>query len=316
MSKFDLVWRSLEERVASKWAPGIVAGLRHAGETESFATGDLAFDSSETMRTDTRFRIASLSKPFAGVLAASMMADGLFGVDDPVDRWLPELANPQVLASPDAPLDHTVPADKPITIRHLLTSTHGLGLSFAGTPLAAAIAGWGTGPIPPDMSPDEYLARIGALPLGYQPGTRWAYHTSCDILGVLLARVAGAPLHEVIRERITGPLGMNSTSFSADSAMLPTAYQATPDGLEVAKSYDGAFSSPPKFESLGGGLLSTVTDHLTFLSALADDRLIPAELRGQMTSDQLTAEQRAGTQGMMPPTRSWGLADIGRHRDQ
>ncbi len=107
MSRFDSVWRSLDERVASRWAPGIVAGIRHRGETEFFATGVRGFDSAEPMRTSTPFRIASLSKPIGGALAVSMIADGLFGLDDSVDRWLPELAHPRVLVSPDAPVDQT-----------------------------------------------------------------------------------------------------------------------------------------------------------------------------------------------------------------
>jgi CubicO group peptidase (beta-lactamase class C family) len=306
MSKFDPVWRSLDTMVASGWAPGIVAGVRHGGETEFYATGVRTFEAPDAMQTSTPFRLASLSKFVGGALAAALIADGLIGLDDPVERWLPELADPRVLASPDAPLDRTVPADRPITVRHLLTLTHGLGFAFAESPVQAAIQGWGTGPFPPQMSADEFMARIGSLPLAYQPGTRWTYHTGSDILAVLLARAAGSPLRDVLKERITDPLGMHSTGFSANHSTLPTAYRPTPDGLVVFDEYDGAFSHPPQFESLGGGLVSTVTDYLAFLSALADDKLLPGELRAQLTADQLTAEQRAGTTGMMDPTVSWG----------
>jgi CubicO group peptidase (beta-lactamase class C family) len=156
------------------------------------------------------------------------------------------------------------------------------------------------------MSADEFMARVGALPLAYQPGTRWIYHTGSDILAVLLARAAGTPLHELLKERITDPLGMRSTGFSANGSTLPTAYRPTPGGLVVFDEYDGAFSHPPQFESLGGGLVSSVTDYLAFLSALADNKLVPADLRAQLTTDQLIAEQRAGTTGMMDPTVSWG----------
>ena len=305
MSKFDRVWRSLEATVASGWAPGIVAGARHDGETEIFATGAYAFDSDRPMQPDTPFRIASLSKMIAGALAASMIADGTIGLDDPVEEWLPELANPRVLVRPDAQLDQTVPAKGPITVRHLLTSTMGHGVSFADTPLAAEVSQFAYGPIPPRMTAHEYLGRLSALPLAHQPGERWMYHTSADILSILITRAAGRPLHEVVNARITGPLGMRSTGFFTD-AQLPTSYRPTPGGLVVFDEYDFGFSRPPQFQSLAGGLVSTVPDFLAFLIALADDTLLPAEIGDQLKSDQLSPGQRIGMTEMAGPTRSWG----------
>ena len=307
MSKFAPVWRSLEDQVASGWAPGIAAGVRHQGETEYFATGSLAFGSSEPMRTDTRFRIASLSKPVGAVVALSMVEDGLFGLDDPVAEWLPEIAEPRVLVAPDAPVDQTVAAERPITVRHLLTMTLGLGAFFTEVPVAKEFAAVGNGPMPQPFSADEYMARLAAVPLAYQPGTRWMYHTGIDVLSVLIGRVAGAPLHAVLKERVTDPLGLAATSFQADGAKLPTSYRPTADGVEVFEEYDRGFTEPPRFESFGGGLVSTVEDYLTFLGALADDRLISRESHEELTRDQLTAEQRAGTTEMAGPAWSWGL---------
>ncbi len=308
MSRFDPVWHSLEHAVASRWAPGIVAGIKQGGQTEFFATGVGTFDSPDLVETGTPFRIASLSKPVGGALAVSLIADGIFGPDDPVERWLPELAHPRVLVRPDAPLDQTVPADKPITVRHLLTLTHGLGALFTESPLSAAMqdAGMAPSPVPPRMSPDEYMARIGKLPLAHQPGTRWMYHTGSDILSVLLVRAAGTSLSDLLKKRITDPLGMRSTGFTPNAANLPTAYRPTPDGIAVFDAYDRAFSQPPEFESIGGGLLSTVPDYLTFLSALSDDTLLSPELRQEMTTDQLTSEQRVGITERIGPGKSWG----------
>ncbi len=308
MANFDPVWRSLEKMVEAKWAPGIVAGIRHGGRTELFATGARTFGTADPIETGTPFRIASLSKPVAGALAVLLIGDGLFGLDDAVERWLPELAHPRVLIDPDGPLDHTVAAEGPITVRHLLTLTHGLGAIFGATPLSAAIqeSGVGPGPFPPAMTADDFMARIGALPLAYQPGSRWSYHTGSDILSVLLARAAGKPLRDLLGERITGPLGMHATGFSVDASTLPTAYIPTSDGTAVFDEYRAAFSQPPQFESLASGLVSTVPDYLAFLTALADDTLLPPALRAQMTSDQLTVEQRTGTNEMIGPTRSWG----------
>jgi CubicO group peptidase (beta-lactamase class C family) len=308
MSQFDAAWRSLEDTVAAKWAPGLVGGVRYAGTSEFFATGTHTFDGTEPMQFETPFRVASLSKLVGGAVALSMVADGRFGLDDEVARWLPELAHPRVLVSPDAPLDQTVPAERPITVRHLLTMTNGMGASFAATPLAQAIqeAGVGPNPITPRMTADEFMARIGALPLAYQPGTRWTYHTGSDLLSVLLARAAGTSLEQLLKERLTGPLGLDATGFSAGSAPLPTPYMPGSDGLVVFEQYADAFAAPPPFETFGGGLVSTVPDYLTFLGALADGTFLPSELQAQMTSDQLTAGQRVGTTEMMGPTVSWG----------
>ena len=302
MTKFDPVWRSLERQVADGRMPGLVAGIRHRGEIEYFATGSLAFDTDEPVRPDTRFRIASLSKPVGAAVVLSMVADGVLGLDDPVARWLPEFAEPRVLVSPAAPLDQTVPADRPITVRHLLTMTFGMGASSAEYPVTKALRALGNG-MPLGFSGDEFMAQLAAIPLAYQPGTQWMYHMGFDVLSVLIGRVAGTPVHAVLKERITDPLGLRSTSFQADGATLPTAYLPT---LEVPEEYDQGFAEPPQFESFSGGLVSTAEDYLTFLGALADDQVIPRELREQMTSDQLTPEQRAGSD-LAGPELSWGF---------
>lgn len=306
---FESVWRSLEQQVAAGWVPGIVAGIRHQGRTEYFATGTLAFDSNEPMRMDTRFRIASLSKPVGAAVALSMVADGLFTLDDPVAPWLPELAEPRVLKTPDGPLDQTVPADKPITVRHLLTMTFGLGAlgeELQEAPIADALGtalGYG---LRRPFDGDGFMARLSSVPLVYQPGTRFMYHSGFDVLSVLIARVAGQPLHAVLEERINGPLGLTSTSFQADGAVLPTAYRMTERGLEAFPEYGEAFAKPPLFESFGGGLVSTVEDHLTFLQAIAEGSLLPADLLRQLTTDQLTDEQRIGI-GSDADRLSWSV---------
>lgn len=307
-AQFEPVWHALREKVESGSVPGMVAGIRHGGTTEYFAAGVRTLGKPEKMGTDTPFRVASLSKPVAGALAASMIADGTLAPDDPADVWLPELAFPRVLTSPDAPLESTVPAVHDITVRHLLTLTHGLGAIFGSTPLAQAMNQSGIAPsaIPPAMTHDEFMHRVGRLPLAHQPGARWSYHTGSDILSVLLARAGRAPLHEILAERITAPLAMLGTGFFGDPAGLPTAYRPGPDGLEVLDAPDGVFSREPAFEGLGGGLVSTVPDYMAFLTALSQDTLVPAEQRRLMTSDQLTATQREGMEGMAGPGVSWG----------
>ena len=305
-SRFDPVWRSIEDAVTSGYTPGMVAGIRSHGETEVFATGLLAVGSPDAMTENTPFRIASLSKIVLGALSASMMSDGLFDLEDPVDTWLPELASPRVLVRPDGPLDETVAAERPITVNHLLTMTHGLGVIFEETPLSAAIAkaGVGASAVPPQLTADEFLARVGELPLLHQPGDRWMYNMGCDILSALLPRIAGETLLELLQKRIFVPAGMTATSFTRTH--LPTEYFGTENGLVENDEIKGVFEREPPFATLAGGLVSTVPDYLRFLSALADGRLIRDDLRAAMTSDQLSSSQRAGADLLLAPNESWG----------
>jgi CubicO group peptidase (beta-lactamase class C family) len=305
-TRFDSVWRALEDSVASGRVPGMVGGIRYRGETEVFATGVLALGSSERMTENTRFRITSLSKLLLGALSTSLLSDGVFGLDDPVAKWAPELANPRVLVRPDGPLDDTVAAHRPITIRDLLTLTHGLGVIFEETPLASAMleSGVAASAIPPQLTADEFLAAVGELPLAHQPGERWMYNMGCDILSALLPRITGQSLLDLLRARIFVPAGMTATSFSGEN--LPTEYTGTPDGLEVHAEIEGIFEKEPPFPTLAGGLVSTVPDYLRFLGALADGVLIPDDLRASMTSDQLTPAQREGTELLLGPEISWG----------
>jgi CubicO group peptidase (beta-lactamase class C family) len=193
-------------------------------------------------------------------------------------------------------------------VRHLLTMTHGLGVIFEDTPLSRAMQQSGIfgGALPPQLSPDDYMARVRELPLAHQPGERWMYNLAADILGVLLARISGGPLHELLAARILEPLGMSATGFQGNAATLPTAYQNTESGLVVFDLPDGVYSKPPLFESFAGGLVSTVPDYFRFLTALEDGRLLPPALKEQMTTDRLTSSQREGTELMLGADASWG----------
>jgi CubicO group peptidase (beta-lactamase class C family) len=160
--------------------------------------------------------------------------DGALSLDDAVAPWLPEAARPPVLAAPDAPLERTVPAQRPITVRDLLAGTSGWGVGTAQTPVRAAMMERGVhpGPLRPQMCGEEFVARIAGLPLAFQPRDGWLYDTGVNLLGVLLTRATGRPLSELVAERISGPLGMSSTAFwTSDPGRLATAYMPGPDGL-------------------------------------------------------------------------------------
>lgn len=304
----DNVWRSLDERVASGWAPGIVAGVRHRGQTQFYATGTYDFAGeagSVPMTENTPFRIASLSKIVGMALTAQLIGDGLLELDDQIAEWMPELADRRVLRSPDGALDDTVPAEREITVRDLLTFTSGMGLQFESTPYSRELNPFAVGPLPPPFGIHEYLDRIAALPLAHQPGERWMYHTSSDVLGILLSRVSEKPLHELLLGEITGPLGLSHTGFFTEER-LPSQYWVHGEGLEVAAEYDRAFSAEPAFESLGGGLVSTVPEFVSILTAIAEGDIAPAELVRQATTSQLDASQQLGLAELAGPGVGWG----------
>ncbi|MFB9837371.1 serine hydrolase domain-containing protein, partial [Actinoallomurus acaciae] len=261
--------------------PGLVALVHRRGETHVIALGTTEAGGDTPMSRDTIFRIASLTKAITAVAGLILIEECRLRLDDPVDDLLPELADRRVLRRVDGPLDDTVPAERPITVRDLMTFRLGLGVIFAppGTyPIQRALAETGVdnGPDGPSVDPDEWIKRLGTLPLAHQPGTAWMYHTSADVLGVLIARAAGRPLEEFLRERVFAPLGMDDTGYHLPAGKLgrlAAGYAADPEtGALVRRpdARDGAWDRPPAFPSGGGGpgLLSTVDDYLAFCRML------------------------------------------------
>src|SRR5215469_18021653 len=201
--------------------PGIVTGLSRRGESHVDAIGWKALADGDPIERDTIFRIASMTKPITAVAAMILVEECKLRLDDPVDRLLPELAGRKVLKHLDGPLDETVPASRPITVRDLLTFRMGFGIVMAppGTyPIQKATDDLllGQGPPRPQTppAPDEWIRRLGSLPLMHQPGEKWIYHTGSDVLGVLIGRASGQPFETFLHERIFEPLGMKDTAFS------------------------------------------------------------------------------------------------------
>lgn len=303
---------AMAPHVESGYLPGYVAGVHRDGVSEISAAGTLGAGVQDPMRTDTIFRIASLSKPIAGALALGLVQDGTLGLDHEAGSWLPELATPQVLSAPDAALEDTVPARRPILVRDLLTMTAGFGMALGRTPLREAMAASELmpGPFPPPVSHDEFMARLGALPLQAQPGEAWIYHTCADVLGVLLERVTGRSCWALLSERLLQPLGLADTGFYAPHPeRLPTAYWARDGRLEVLDPPDGVFARPPAFEAFGSGLVSTVSDYLAFEVMLADagQQVLSAEMASLLHTNALDDRQRESAQSFLGPGRSWGM---------
>src|SRR5438445_5003328 len=178
--------------------PGLVTLVSRRGEVHVDVIGTQAIGDSPPMRRDTIFRISSMTKPITAAATMILVEECKLRMDEPVDRWLPELAERKVLKRLDGPLDDTVPANRPITVRDLLTFRMGFGQMMAppdAYPIlkAANDLQIGMGPPQPQAmpAPDEWIRRLGALPLMHQPGERWLYNTGSDVLGVLIARASG-----------------------------------------------------------------------------------------------------------------------------
>ncbi|MDP1911045.1 MAG: serine hydrolase domain-containing protein, partial [Hyphomicrobium sp.] len=216
---------TLSRHVADGDVPGLVTLVSRRGETHVEAIGMQAAGGSVPMKRDTIFRISSMTKPITAAAAMILIEECRLRLDEPVDRLLPELAGRRVLKSLEGPLDDTVPAHRPISVRDLLTfrSGHGAVMVWpAKYPIqkAAEAAGVAPGPDLLDISPDEFMKRLGSLPLIHQPGERWLYHTGSDVLGVLIARASGQAFGTFLEERLFGPLGMKDTGFQVPAGKL------------------------------------------------------------------------------------------------
>ncbi|MFF1737392.1 serine hydrolase domain-containing protein [Streptomyces sp. NPDC058247] len=299
----------LARHVESGKIPGLVALFSRGGGTHVEALGTMRHDGGAPMRRDTIFRMASTSKPVAVAAAMVLLDECRLRLDDPVQEWLPELADRQVLKRIDGPLDDTVPARRPITVRDVLTSTFGIGMDMTslGTPIMGVIFEQGLTPnLPEPMpGPDEWLRRLGELPLMHQPGERWQYHIASDLLGVLVARVTGQSYESFLRERIFDPLGMKDTGFHVPADQmdrLPPLYAPDPQTGEFQvwdEAEGGRHSTPPAFQGGGGGLNSTADDYHAYFRMLLNggmhgsERILSRAAVELMTTNRLTLEQQA-----------------------
>jgi CubicO group peptidase (beta-lactamase class C family) len=319
----------LREVMARHIARGDVAGLAWAvarrGSAHLGAAGTLEPGGGAAVKEDSIFRISSMTKPVTAVAALILVEECVLRLDEPVDHFLPELADRRVLVDPEGPLTATVPALRSISLRDLLTFRLGWGMDFAsfgpgGLLAAMAELGLGSGPPAPAgaPAPDEWIRRLGSLPLAYQPGERWLYHTGADVLGVLIARASGQTFESFLRERIFEPLGMHDTGFSvpaADMARFGACYGSDPATGHrfVYDPVDGQWSRPPAFAGGGAGLVSTVPDYLAFAQMLQSGgvhdgrRILSRPFIEAMTTNQLTPEQLEASGPDPSGAQGWGF---------
>jgi CubicO group peptidase (beta-lactamase class C family) len=283
---------------------GFVTLVWRGGEVvqvDTIGRRDIAGD--KPMTRDTIFRIASMTKPITSVAALMLLEEGRLKLDDPITRWAPEFADMKVLKAADGPLDQTGPAERDITIEDLMTHRAGLAYGFTSMGPIAMAHEKALGPaLGTPLTPDEWMKRLGELPLSYQPGARFHYSHATDVLGFIVARIEGKTLDQVLQDRIFGPLGMTDTAFHVPPEKSDRAaklYRINPetDAMEeVAFPY---YPAPPVFAAGGGGLVSTADDYLKFARLMLGKgevdgvRLLKTQTVEMMTADRLTEAQKA-----------------------
>ncbi|WP_225204749.1 serine hydrolase domain-containing protein [Novosphingobium huizhouense] len=262
---------------------------------------------------DSLFRIYSMTKPVTGMAAMMLVGEGRLGLDQPLSDILPAYARMQVLTAPDAPLDQVRPATAPITIRQLLTHTAGLGYTIVQKgPIKQAyeqagivpaqvsrvpVPGLFFGSAAPSLA--EFADRLAALPLVYEPGSRWSYSVSLDLLGRVIEVVAGMPFDTFLAQRIFGPAGMTSTWFTVPQAQahrLTTNYGLLGDAvLPLDPARSSIYLDKPAFPYGGAGLVTSPRDYDRFLTMLANGGRVG---RAQVMDE---AALRLGLSNLLPP---------------
>jgi CubicO group peptidase (beta-lactamase class C family) len=283
---------------------GVVSLIWRDGEIVQVNTiGKRDIANNKPMARDTLFRIMSMTKPVTSFAALMLMEEGKLKLDDPITKWMPEFSNMRVLRRANGPLDETDPSPRDITVEDLLTHRSGLSYAFSASgPIAKAYEDTLGSPLDNPLAPDEWLKRLGTLPLLYPPGQQFHYSHATDVLGFLVGRVAGTSFRDFLMARIFGPLGMKDTDFYVPpskrnrEAGVYQQDQATGALNRVAmKEYD----TPPAYTGGGGGLISTVDDYLTFARMMLNGgelngtRFLKRETVDLMRTNRLTDAQRA-----------------------
>jgi CubicO group peptidase (beta-lactamase class C family) len=310
VKKEEPLQKVLQKSVDEGQLAGAAVVVQRKGETYCATAGWRDIEANSPIKRDTIFRIASMTKPITSVAALMLVDEGLISLDEPISRIAPEFSAMRVLRTPTGPLDDTVEAERPITFDDLLT--HRSGLTYGDphrSPLSAAYRERLGGDIDSEVAPDEWIRRLAELPLIAQPGSAMYYGNSTDLLGLLIARIDGTSLGDMLRRRILGPLGMKDTGFFVPPEKRnrrAAAYGFDETGRLVKRLTWGGVvvEERPKemaYESGAVGLWSTLDDYLSFARLFLRDgevngvRLLRSETLRKMMTNQLTDEQRANS---------------------
>jgi CubicO group peptidase (beta-lactamase class C family) len=297
--------------VAERKVAGMIIGVGVGDAPFDYVSaGGLGWERGGMLTPDSIYRIYSMTKPVTGVLATQLIADGKLGLDQPIADFLPAYREMRVATNPAAGLEST-PAKTPITVRHLLTHTAGLSYHFHPNSAVAKayrtngllpglrVLGREPGDGPHPASLQAFAEAAAALPLVAEPGTTWHYSIALDVLGAVIEKAGGAPFEAQLEARLLGPLGMVDTGFVVppdDMDRLATNYFLQGGGLvPIDVPPKTEYAAPAPYPSGGGGLVSTSSDYLKFLRALADGgrlagrQVIAAEAARMAVSNLLPA---------------------------
>ena len=312
-AQFPKVTAFIEGYVRDRKVPAMLATLGFGQAAPGvIARGTEGFNDRDPVSLDSLFRVYSMTKPVTGMAAMMLIADGKLALDQPLADLLPKFARMQVQATPDGSITELRPAKTAITIRHLLTHTAGLGYSIVQKgPIKAAYEAAGVIPgqvskvqIPglwrgqPVASLALFADHLAALPLVYEPGTRWSYSVALDLMGRVIEVASGQSFDGFLQDRLFGPAGMTSTWFqvpASELGRLTTNYgilAGTPLPIDPAEA--SVFADKPPFPMGGAGLVSSPRDYDRFLKMIANYGVLDGKrIMGE-------AAVRTGTSNLLP----------------
>jgi methyl acetate hydrolase len=305
---------ALRGAVERKDVPGVVALVtdrRRVLYQGAFGVADVS--SGRALTTDALFRIASMTKPITSTAAMQLVEQGRFGLDDPVEKYLPELANLKVFESfdPATGAYRLRPASRPMTVRHILTHTSGLGYPFTSATLR-------------DFKPQPGESYPFGGPLLFDPGERWHYSTSTDVVGKLVEKVSGQKLEDYFRQHIFAPLQMSDTSYNVPQEKGPRLVAAQ---QRAGERMDGAIGLQTPQPGLtiaepigGGGLASTADDYGRFVRMLLNGgeldgaRVLKAETVALMGQNAIGAVSVPALKTALPRSADFTFIADGRDK--
>jgi CubicO group peptidase (beta-lactamase class C family) len=272
-ARLGRIREALEREVAEARIPGAVVGIARRGKLAYLEGMGFRDPAARTpMWADAVFSIASMTKPMTSVAIMMLVEEGRLLLGDPASKFLPQLAGMKVAKSPTADVLETVPAAREMTIQDLLRHTSGLTYRDRG-PGAAYEAYPGSSITAAETyEREQFLIELAKAPLLYQPGTVWEYGFSTDVLGLIVEAIAGKPLGAFLSERLWQPLGMSDTAFDLDEATRGRYARALANDPLTGQpqSIHHATGARMRWESGGGGAVSTVADYLRFAQMLLD----------------------------------------------
>jgi CubicO group peptidase (beta-lactamase class C family) len=322
-ASFDRLSAVMQREVDTGHVPGVSMLIARGGKVGYRHDFGALRPGGPPMPGNAIFRIFSMTKPIVSIALMTLVEEGKLFIADPIAKYVPEFAATKVGVAKDGGLE-LIPAERAITIQDLLRHTSGLTYAFTGnSPVqrrygeAKLFAGDPTYArqfLTRDLSNAQFVVELAKLPLIAQPGASWDYSHSTDVIGRVIEIVSGKTLGAVLDERILRPLSMNDTAFYVPAEKyerLADAFPVDPDGGPPVQLVD--VRTPPRFESGGGGLVSTMDDYARFVKmlylggTLGDTRVIGRKTLEWMTSDHLGPNVRIGTPSLLQPGHGFGL---------